>query len=156
MINRLAVFTAATFLVFVMGRPVTAAAQTGLPEPCSLVTPAEVAAAMGKGATITRYHNPRVGMDECKLKGGASGLREVIIVVHRVEQWEATKRMLMSGDKTIRQVHGLGDDAFAGRMIGYNVKKGNRYVQVFGEVTNKDAANEKATRLLAEKAAARL
>ncbi|MGC2694638.1 MAG: hypothetical protein WA738_02505 [Candidatus Angelobacter sp.] len=43
-----------------------------------------------------------------------------------------------------------------GRAVGYNVRKGNKYVQVFGAVTNNDAANEKATRYLAERAVTRL
>lgn len=41
--------------------------------------------------------------------------------------------------------------------VGYNVRKGNRYVQVFGSLMNEnDSANGKATRYLAEKAASRL
>jgi hypothetical protein len=50
----------------------------------------------------------------------------------------------------------LGDDAFEGAATGYFVRKGNKYIQVFGSVLNKPAANEKATRYLAERAATRL
>lgn len=68
----------------------------------------------------------------------------------------ASKRRCCRPAATLKRVTGLGDDAFVGRAVGYNVRKGNKYVQVFGAVTNNDAANEKATRYLAERAVTRL
>ncbi|HEV8492208.1 MAG TPA: hypothetical protein VGR76_08045, partial [Candidatus Angelobacter sp.] len=36
----------------------------GLPDPCSLVTQAEVENALGKGATMNSFNNQRIGMQE--------------------------------------------------------------------------------------------
>lgn len=91
-------------------------------------------------------------MDECRLKPGqAPGISEVIVLVHPAVGWDMVKQQLME-----KPAPGLGDDAFVGRAIGYNVRKGNNYVQVFGPVTNEDKANDKATRYIAERAASRL
>ncbi len=91
-------------------------------------------------------------MDECRLKAGdVRGIDEVIILVHPAIGWDMVKKQLMEKDAP-----GLGDDALSGRLIGYNVRKGNNYVQVFGPLTNEAAANDKATRYLAERASSRL
>jgi hypothetical protein len=120
--------------------------------PCSLITQAEVETALGRGATIHPTHNPRTDMDECRLKpGNAPGIDEIIILVHPATGWDMVKKQLME-----KPAPGLGDDAFAARFIGYNVRKGNNYVQVFGPMTNEAAANDKATRYIAERAASRL
>lgn len=106
---------------------------------------------------MSHTHNARTGKDECRMKGTMPGLQEIVLVVNRADSsWNTTKKSLISVDKTVRQVSGLGDDAYTGRMVGYNVRKGNRAIQVFGDLTNNDTANEKATRLLAERAVARL
>lgn len=137
--------------------PAAASVSAGSAEPCSLITQAEVETALGKGATITPYPNPRTGMKECRLKPAkAAGVEEVIIVIHDANQWEAIKKAMLPPSSDAKAVPGLGDDAFVGRAIGYNVRKGNKYVQVFGPVTNNEAANDKATRYLAERAASRL
>ncbi len=134
-----------------------AAAASGLPEPCSLITLAEVETALGKGATMTAAFNSRIGMRQCHVKSASAGaIGEIIIVVHPADSWDAIKKAMLPPSSDAKAVSGLGDDAFVGRAIGYNVRKGSKYVQVFGEVTNNDAANEKATRYLAEKAASRL
>jgi hypothetical protein len=133
------------------------AAAGALPEPCSLITQAEVENVLGKGATMTPVANQRTGMHECRLKAATTGTIEVIvIVVHNADLWDATKKAMLPPNSDAKSVSGLGDDAFVGRAIGYNVRKGNKYVQVFGAVTNNDAANDKATRYLAERAASRL
>ena len=77
-------------------------------------------------------------------------------MVHRADNWDAIKKAMLPPSSDSKQVAGLGDDAFEGRAVGYNVRKGSKYVQVFGAVTNNDAANEKATRYLAERAVSRL
>jgi len=124
--------------------------------PCSLLTQADVEAALGKGATMASTHNPRTGMDECRLKPAQTGkIQEIIVVVLSAQGWDMVKKSFVDG-KDVKDVRGLGDDAFAGRFIGYNVRKGQRYVKVFGPLTNDAAANDKATRYLAEKAASRL
>jgi hypothetical protein len=124
--------------------------------PCSLVTQAEVDTALGKGATISAVHNPRTGNDECRLKPAHSGkIQEIIVVVLPSQGWDMVKKTYVDG-KDIKAVSGLGDDAFVGRFIGYNVRKGQKYVKVFGPLTNDNAANDKATRYLAERAASRL
>ncbi len=120
--------------------------------PCSLITQAEAETALGKGAVIAATHNPRTDMDECRLKPGhAPGIDEIIILVHPATGWDMVKKSLME-----KPAPGLGDDAFSGRFIGYNVRKGNNYIQVFGPMTNETAANDKATRYLAERASSRL
>ncbi len=133
--------------------PSTAApASAAASGPCSLITQAEAESALGKGATVNPTHNPRTGMDECRLKPGTvRGVDEIILLIHPAVGWDMVKKQLMEKD-----VPGLGDDAFAGRFIGYNVRKGNNYVQVFGPMTNEAAANDKATRYIAERAASRL
>jgi hypothetical protein len=120
--------------------------------PCSLITQAEAEAALGKGAVIAPVHNPRSSMDECHLKPGhAPGIDEIVIVVHPAVGWEDVKKAMME-----KPAPGLGDDAFLTRFTGYNVRKGNNYIQVYGPMTNEAAANDKATRYLAERAASRL
>jgi hypothetical protein len=134
-----------------------AAASGGLPEPCSLITQAEVESALGKGATQSAVDNPRTGMKECRLKPATAGTIEIIVmVVHKAAMWDAIKKAMLPPSSDGKSVSGLGDDAFVGRAVGYNVRKGDKYVQVFGAVTNNDAANEKATRYLAERASSRL
>ncbi|HLJ28203.1 MAG TPA: hypothetical protein VKY85_15940 [Candidatus Angelobacter sp.] len=134
------------------------AAVSGAPTaPCSLVTQAEVENALGKGATKTDFLNPRLGVHQCRLKPASTGaIEEVLIVVHTAEQWDSIKKAMLPPSSDARTVSGLGEDAFEGRAVGYNVRKGNKYVQVFGAVTNNDDANGKATRYLAERAASRL
>ncbi|HET9791260.1 MAG TPA: hypothetical protein VFR08_08155 [Candidatus Angelobacter sp.] len=134
-----------------------AASSSGLPEPCSLVTQAEVETALGKGATMSPVFNERIGMQECRLKPAAPGKIEVVlIVVHPAVSWDAVKKVMLPPSSDGKSLSGMGDDGFVGRAVGYNVRKGSRYVQVFGAVTNDDAANDKATRYLAEKASSRL
>jgi hypothetical protein len=129
----------------------------GLPDPCSLVTQAEVKNALGKGATMTSFNNQRIGMQECRLKPASPGaIEEVLIIVHKADIWDGIKKAMLPPSSDAKVVPGLGDDAFVGRAVGYNVRKGEKYVQVFGAVTNKDEANEKATRYLVERAVSRL
>jgi hypothetical protein len=129
----------------------------GLPDPCSLITQAEVETALGKGATMTSFNNQRIGMQECHLKPASPGaIEEVLIIVHKADMWDGIKKAMLPPSSDARVVPGLGDDAFVGRAVGYNVRKGDKYVQVFGAVTNNDAANEKATRYLVERALSRL
>jgi hypothetical protein len=124
--------------------------------PCSLLTQADADSALGKGASMASTHNPRTGMDECRLKPAKAGkIQEIIVVVLSAQGWDMVKKTMVDG-KEVKDVRGVGDDAFAGRFIGYNVRKGQRYVKVFGPLTNDAAANDKATHYLAEKAAARL
>ena len=129
----------------------------GLPDPCSLVTQTEVESALGKGATMTSFNNQRIGMQECRLKPASPGaIEEVLIIVHKADMWDGIKKAMLPPSSDAKLVPGLGDDAFVGRAVGYNVRKGDKYVQVFGAVTNNDAANEKATRYLVERAFSRL
>jgi hypothetical protein len=129
----------------------------GLPDPCSLVTQAEVESALGKGATMNSFNNQRIGMQECRLKPASPGvIEEVLIIVHKADMWDGIKKAMLPPSSDAKVVPGLGDDAFVGRAVGYNVRKGDKYVQVFGAVTNNDAANEKATRYLVERALSRL
>ena len=129
----------------------------GLPDPCSLVTQTEVENALGRGATMTSFNNQRIGMQECRLKPASPGaIEEVLIIVHKADMWDGIKKAMLPPSSDAKVVPGLGDDAFVGRAVGYNVRKGDKYVQVFGAVTNNDAANEKATRYLVERALSRL
>jgi hypothetical protein len=135
----------------------SAAGSGDLPEPCSLVTQAEVETALGKGASMSPVFNERIGMKECRLKPAAPGKIEVvIIVVHPAVSFDAVKKVMLPPSSDGKSLSGMGDDGFVGRAVGYNVRKGSRYVQVFGAVTNDDAANDKATHYLAEKASSRL
>jgi hypothetical protein len=140
--------------------PSTASVATAvgaLPEPCSLITQPEVETALGKGAGMEAVYNQRIDMHECRLKPATAGAIEVIVmIVHKADSWDATKKAMLPPSSDAKSVSGLGDDAFVGRAIGYNVRKGNKYVQVFGAVTNNDEVNEKATRYLAERASSRL
>jgi len=124
--------------------------------PCTLLTQSDADAALGKGAVISSTHNPRTGMDECRIKPAQAGkVQEVIVVILPATGWDSVKKAFVDG-KDVKEVRGLGDDAFAGRFIGYNVRKGQKYVKVFGPLTNDPAANDKATRYLAERAVSRL
>jgi hypothetical protein len=128
-----------------------------LPEPCSLITRAEVETALGKGAGMEAVYNQRIDMHECRLKPATAGaIEEIVMIVHKSDSWDATKRAMLPPSSDAKSVPGLDDDAFVGRAIGYNVRKGNKYVQVFGAVTNHDEVNEKATRYLVERASSRL
>ena len=134
-----------------------AAVSGGLPEPCSLITQAEVETALGKGATKTSVYNERLGAQQCRLKPAVAGtIDEIVMGVHKADLWDGIKKAMLPPNSDAKPVPGLGDDAFVGRAVGYNVRKGDKYVQIFGAVTNNDAANEKATRYLAERASSRL
>jgi hypothetical protein len=142
------IFVLSAFPTTALGAPATG--------PCALLTQTEVETALGKGATMASTRNPRTGMDECRLKPAQSGkIQEIIVVVLPATGWEMVKKSYVNG-KDVKEVRGLGDDAFAGRFMGYNVRKGQKYVKVFGPLTNDEAANDKATRYLAERAASRL
>ena len=134
----------------------TQSASSGTSQPCSLITPEEAQTAMGKAASMTPVRNPRTGDDECHVKGTSPGLEEVLIILHRADQWDAIKNAMVTSNTGVKAVSSLGDDAFEGRGVGYNARKGPRYVQVFGVLTNKDAANDKATRYLTERAVSRM
>jgi hypothetical protein len=149
-------FSAAVLFLRPGNAPALPSPPTAANVPCSLLTQADVEAALGKGATMASTHNPRTGMDECRLKPAQAGkIQEIIVVVLSAQGWDTVKKGFVDG-KDVKDVRGLGDDAFAGRFIGYNVRKGQRYVKVFGPLTNDAAANDKATRYLAGKAASRL
>lgn len=106
---------------------------------------------------MTSFNNQRIGMQECRLKPASPGaIEEVLIIVHKADMWDGIKKAMLPPSSDAKLLPGLGDDAFVGRAVGYNVRKGDRYVQVFGAVTNNDAANEKATRYLVERALSRL
>jgi hypothetical protein len=126
--------------------------------PCSLIAQPEAETALGTGAVVTPTNNPRTGMSECRLKPGTTkGVVEIIMTVHPATGWDDVKKMMTTDSNTnAKSVAGLGDDAFVGRFLGYNVRKGNRYVQVFGDMRNDNAANDKATHYLAERAVSRL
>jgi len=96
-------------------------------------------------------------MSECRLKlGTTKGVVEIIMIVHPATGWDDVKKAMTSSDKDAKSVSGLGDDNFVTRFLGYNVRKGNRYIQVFGDIRNDNAANDKATRYLAERAVSRM
>ena len=134
-----------------------AAASSSITQPCSLLTQSEIETALGKGATMSSSLNQRIGKYECRVKPGTvSGIESVILLVNNADLWDGIKKAMLPPSSDAKPVPGLGDDAFVGRAVGYNVRKGNKYVQVFGPVTNNDAANDKATRYLAERAASRL
>jgi hypothetical protein len=106
---------------------------------------------------MTGTFNSRIGMHECRLKSASPGaIEEVLIIVHRADLWDGIKKAMLPPSSDAKLVPGLGEDAFVGRAVGYNVRKGSKYVQIFGAVTNNDAANEKATHYLAERAVSRL
>jgi hypothetical protein len=106
---------------------------------------------------MTRIFNSRIGMHECILKPASAGaIEEVLIIVHKADLWDGIKKAMLPPSSDAKLAPGLGEDAFVGRAVGYNVRKGDKYIQVFGAVTNNDAANEKATRYLAERAISRL
>ena len=126
--------------------------------PCSLITQREAEIALGAGAVVTPTNNPRTGMSECRLKPGTTKeVVEIIMIVHPATGWDDVKKMMTTDSNSgAKSVSGLGEDAFVGRFLGYNVRKGNRYVQVFGDMRNDNATNDKATRYLAERAVSRM
>lgn len=128
----------------------------GLPDPCSLLTQAEVETALGKGATTTSVYNER-GQQQCRLKAAAPGaLNEIFLTVDKAINWDVMKQMDRGGYTEIKSVSGLGDDAYWNRGIGYIVRKGDKYIQIHGAWDNDAIADEKATRYLAERACSRL
>ncbi|HEU4417064.1 MAG TPA: hypothetical protein VFT65_19910 [Candidatus Angelobacter sp.] len=128
-----------------------------LPDPCSLITQGEVETALGAGATMKPVNNERISMRECVLKPAAPGkIDEVVVIALKADMFDATKKAMLPPNSDAKPVSGIGEDGFVGRAVGYNVRKGNKYVQVFGSAANNDAANDKATRFLAEKAVNRL
>lgn len=137
--------------------PAVPAGLGGLPDPCSLLTQAEVETALGTGASKTSVYNERLGMQQCRLKPATAGAIDVIVMsVNRADNFDAMKKAMLSGGTDVKSLSGLGDDAYVGRAVGYNVRKGGKYIQIFGALDNNDALNEKATRYLAERASSRL
>lgn len=140
----------------VSGTPGTASLG-GLPDPCSLLTQAEVETALGKGATTTSVYNEQARKQQCRLKAAAPGaVNEIFLTVDKVINWDVQKKMDMGGYTEIKSVSGLGDDAYWNRGIGYIVRKGDKYIQIHGAWDNDAVADEKATRYLAERASSRL
>ena len=137
--------------------PAVPAGLGGLPDPCSLLTQAEVETALGTGASKTSLYNERIGKQQCQLKPATAGAIDMIVMsVNRADMFDAMKKAMLGGGTDVKSVSGLGDDAYVGRAVGYNVRKGGKYIQIFGALDNNDAANEKATRYLAERASSRL
>jgi hypothetical protein len=127
-----------------------------LPKPCSLITQAEVEAALGKGASMTASANPRTGMDECNLKpANATDLDSLVLVVRGTspQDWEKLKKAYVE-DNSAQKIPGLGDDAINVGLYGVWVRKGNTYMQIYGAINNQ--RQEKAELFLAEKAVSRL
>ena len=104
----------------------------------------------------TDNQGPAKARSQSLKPGAARDIYGILITVHPADGWEMVKKSFTESDKDAKQVPGLGDDAFVTRFIGYNVRKGNRYVQVAGDMQNDNAANDKATRYLAERAASRM
>src|SRR5262245_58561685 len=123
--------------------PAVPAAAGGLPDPCSLLIQAEVETALGKGATKTSVYNERLGKQQCRLKPATAGTIDAIILsVNRADNFDAMKKAMLGGGTDVKPVSGLGDDAYVGRAVGYNVRRGDRYIQIFGALDNNDAAND--------------
>ena len=127
-----------------------------MPDPCSLLTQAEIETALGKGATTTSVQNEE-GRQQCWLKAAAPGaVNGIFLTVNKAINWDRTKKMDVGGYAEIKSVSGLGDDAYWNRGIGYIVRKGDKYIQIHGAWDNDAVADEKATRYLAERACSRL
>lgn len=127
-----------------------------LPKPCSLITQAEVEAALGKGASMTADANPRTGMEECNLKPArATDSDSLVLVLHETtpQDWERLKKTYAQ-DNSAEKITGLGDDALNLGLYGVWVRKGNTYMQIYGAIDNQ--RQEKAELFLAEKAVSRL
>ena len=91
----------------------------GLPDPCSLVTQAEVENALGKGATMNSFNVQQIGMQECRLKPASPGaIEEVLIIVHKADMWDDIKKAMLPPSSDAKVVPGLGDDAFVGQGRG--------------------------------------
>jgi hypothetical protein len=124
-------------------------------EPCALITPAEVETALGAGATKTQVRNPRLGYNECHLQPGrAKDVTERIIIVRQIDNrlWQGMKEAFPDN----KPEPGVGDDAFSRLGTGFNVLKGQSWIQICCDYGDVSPAQEKANRYLAERAASRL
>ncbi|MGC2694637.1 MAG: hypothetical protein WA738_02500 [Candidatus Angelobacter sp.] len=83
-----------------------AAALAGLPEPCSLITQAEVESALGKGASMHGLYNQRIDMNECILKPATAGaIEEIVVVVHKADMWDGVKKAMLPPSSDAKAGH---------------------------------------------------
>jgi hypothetical protein len=130
--NRLASLLIATSVSGATMIPAAVAAPTG--DACSLLTPAQVGAALGVAVGAGSYVTPSY-KKTCTWTSTTSGGGYVTLLLQSVGGFDGGKRLAQVGAKntSLTSISGVGDDAYylaVGDQVGLLVKKGNAAFKV--------------------------
>ncbi|HYG98524.1 MAG TPA: hypothetical protein VD837_05280 [Terriglobales bacterium] len=118
---------------------------------CSFLSPADIEAVMGKGATTNAY-KPET---ECIINGAAAMNVLTVSVMTYGGEWSNVKQGFKKTDSSSKDITGLGEDAFT-FMGGVVAKKGGKFVSVGGALTDAPMKQLDGAKYLAEKVIAKL
>jgi hypothetical protein len=115
-------------LLFGVGRPADPVLAASADDACTLLTPAEISAALGEPSGPCEYISPSSKATSVwHMKSGKAW----VTLSHLTPQgFEGAKAMFAAN---VTAVHGVGDDAYylaMGNQVGLGVKKGNVYFKV--------------------------
>lgn len=131
-LNRLALLFLTVSIIGAAMVPAATAAPTG--DACSLLTPAQVGAALGVSVGAGSYVTPTF-KKTCTWNATTSGGGYVTLMLQTVAGFEGGKQLGQTASKSISltSISGVGDDAYylaVGDQVGLIVKKGNAAFKV--------------------------
>lgn len=118
---------------------------------CSLISPADIEAVMGKGATTNAYKPDT----ECILNGAEAMNVLTVSVTTYGGDWANVKQGFKKADPSSKDITGVGEDAFT-FMGGVVAKKGSRFVSVGGSLSDGPMKQADGAKFLAEKVVGKL
>jgi hypothetical protein len=129
-LNRLALLFLTVSISGAAMVPAATAAPTG--DACSLLTPAQVGAALGVSVGAGSYVTPTF-KKTCTWNATTSGGGYVTLVLQTVAGFEGGKQLGQTASISLTSISGVGDDAYylaVGDQVGLIVKKGNAAFKV--------------------------
>jgi len=129
-LNRLALLFLTVSIIGAAMVPAATAAPTG--DACSLLTPAQVGAALGVSVGAGSYVTPTF-KKTCTWNATASGGGYVTLMLQTVAGFEGGKQLGQTASISLTSISSVGDDAYylaVGDQVGLIVKKGNAAFKV--------------------------
>jgi hypothetical protein len=129
-LNRLALLFLTVSISGAAMVPAATAAPTG--DACSLLTPAQVGAALGVSVGAGSYVTPTF-KKTCTWNATTSGGGYVTLALQTVAGFEGGKQLGQTASISLTSISGVGDDAYylaVGDQVGLIVKKGNAAFKV--------------------------